>query len=68
MTKYESKRNSQIPTLKLYSELTEIWKPKLTFNNRYFIYFMNWKKLGSPTTATLTNAKLRFSSFELGKN
>ena len=34
---------------------------KLIFNNQYFIYFMNWKKMGSPTRATLTNANLEFA-------
>ena len=42
-------------------------QPKLIFNNQYFIYFMNWKKLGSSTRATLTNANFQFSFCELGK-
>ena len=42
-------------------------QPKLTFNNQYFIYFMNWKKLRSPTRATLANANFQFSFCELGK-
>ena len=42
-------------------------QPKLIFNNQYFIYFMNWKKLGSSTRATLTNENFPFSSCELRK-
>ena len=41
--------------------------PELIFNNQYFIYFMNWKKLGSSVRATLTNAIFQFSLCELGK-
>ena len=42
-------------------------QPKLMFNNQHFIYFMNLKKMGSPTRATLTNANFEFAFCELRK-
>ena len=57
--------STHIPTLK--DRNVEV-QPKLTFKNIYFIYFMKWKKLRSPTRTTLTNSNFQFSFCELGKN
>ena len=35
-------------------------QPKLIFNNQYFIYFMNWKKLGSSVRAIELDFRLYF--------
>ena len=67
LTKYESKRVQKF----LFSNFIVNWEKfgstALTFKNQYFIYFMNWKKLSSPTRGKL-NVNLQFSFCELRKN
>ena len=65
LTRYES--GIQTFQLFLWIERNLEVQAKPTFNNQYFIYFMNWKRLRSPTRATLTNAKFQFPFSELGK-
>ena len=67
LTIWQNMKVSRTQKFQLFNSIVNL-QPKLTFNNWYFIYFMNWKKLGSPTAATLTNANFQCSLFKLGKN
>ena len=63
-------KNINICFLENWQFLNHNWlevQPKLIFNDQYFIYFMDWRKLGSSTRATLTNSNFQFSFCEFGK-